>query len=105
MKRSILGVYSANNLPTLPSQRPIGFIANTDPAYYPGRHWVAFFIDTNDTLECFDSYGKPPEILSAYFKPLMLRFKNIVRNKKRVQSAETFVCGQYCLYYLMCRCR
>lgn len=105
MKTTVLGVFPADRLPSIPHQRPVGFIANTDPSHAPGRHWVAFFFDVDGSIECFDSYGKSPNELSEYIKLYVSRFTEININKKRLQNSFTAVCGQYCLYYLICRCR
>lgn len=104
MKRTVLGVFPSDQLPSIPHQRPIGLIVNTDPACAPGRHWIALFIDSDDNIEYFDSYGKPPNDLSVFIAIYVSRFPHIKVNKKRLQSSMTAVCGQYCLYYLLCRC-
>lgn len=105
MKNIVIGVFSADRLPHLPPRRPIAFIANTDPATASGRHWVAFFIDQQNVVESFDSYGKQPRELSNEFQFFVSQFEKNVINQKRLQSSLTTVCGQYCLFYLMCRCR
>lgn len=103
MKYNVCGVYAADKTPqTLRTCK--GFIANTDPHQQLGKHWIAFFYD-NDTLECFDSYGRFPDVYSVYLRQFMRQFYKIKVNKKRLQSNDTAVCGQYCLFYLMCRTR
>jgi len=103
MKRKIVGVYAADKIPhTLQNQS--GFIANTDPHQQHGRHWIAFF-NANEELECFDSYGLSPDKYSHSFKSLMSNFSKLKVNTKRIQSSDTVVCGQYCLFYLMCKTR
>lgn len=105
MRKTVLGVFSADRIPNIPNHRPVGFIVNTDPIQAPGRHWISFFINKDNVIECFDSYGKHPKELSKYIAIFLSRFKNIEINDKRLQSFKTNVCGQYCLFYLMCRCR
>ena len=103
MKHSICGVYAADEIPqTL--QASHGFIANTDPKQKQGQHWIAFLYD-NGVLECFDSYGKSPDQYSASFKHFMSKYSRLKVNTKRLQSSNTTVCGQYCLFFLMCRTR
>lgn len=102
MKNTVIGVFSADRLPP---RRPIPFIANTDPATAPGRHCVAFCIDQQNVVESFDSYAKQPRELSNEFQFFVSQFEKNVINQKRLQSSLTTVCGQYCLFYLMCRCR
>ena len=61
MKSCVLGVFPANHIPPhLPLGR--GVIANTDPASLPGRHWIAFYLNQQNELECFDSFGKSPAV-------------------------------------------
>lgn len=103
MKKVICGVYAADEIPQL-LQPSTGFIANTDPKHRPGKHWITFFND-NGVLECFDSYGKSPDQYYTNFKLFMLKYSRLKVNSKRLQSNATRVCGQYCLYYLMCRTR
>ena len=103
MRNAICGVYPADKIPrTLRMCK--GFIVNTDPHQKPGKHWIVFFYD-DDTLECFDSDGRSPDGYSVYLRQFMGQFYRIKVNKKRLQSNDTAVCGQYCLFYLMGRTR
>lgn len=103
MKNKILGVYAVDEIPqTLPNLS--GFITNTDPHQRPGKHWISFFV-VSGVLECFDSYGLSPEYYSKSFKSFMSNYSKIEVNTKRLQSRDTTVCGQYCLFYLMCKTR
>lgn len=105
MNVKIIGTYSADNIPNKPHTLPFGFIVNTDPHNLPGQHWIAFYADEHGVLEAFDSFGISPSKYSPCMKQFMKTFNNVVVNNKRVQSLESNVCGQYCLFYLMCRCR
>ena len=79
-------------------------MANTDPSNKPGTHWVAFYFPSEEKGEFFDSYGHPPEYYS---------FKNFLDthshewsfNNRKLQSAWSEVCGQYCIFYLSHRVR
>ena len=37
------GVYAADRLPRTIPYRPLLYIANTDPHFRPGRHWVVIY--------------------------------------------------------------
>jgi len=79
-------------------------IFNYDTSEKPGSHWVAVFISEKGKIEYFDSYGIKPitkELLSKIcsLSNVMPRFNLI-----RFQS-KSFVCGQYCLIFLMLRAR
>lgn len=104
MKRCVLGVFPVDQIPP---HLPLGtgVIVNTDPARLPGRHWVAFYLNQKNELECFDSFRKSPFTYSAYMKQFMARFSKTDINEKQLQSRDTNLCGQYCLFFLMCRCR
>lgn len=105
MNRKIIGVYAADEKPQRNRQVPYGFIVNTDPLHLPGKHWIACYINKRNMLETFDSYGMQPNALSPFITSYMKTFQNSIMNTKRLQSSNTAVCGQYCLFYLMCRCR
>jgi hypothetical protein len=66
---------------------------------------IGLYFSDDDTLECFDSDERSPDGYSVYLRQFMGRFYRIKVNKKRLQSNDTDVCGQYCLVYLMCRTR
>ena len=54
-----LGVFPADKIPTHPIADTC-FVANTDPHYLPGTHWVAFYISPVKRAFYFDSFGLPP---------------------------------------------
>lgn len=105
MNREILGVYASDKIPKNYNSLPYGFIANTDPHHLPGKHWVAFYVNEQGVLETFDSYGKAPGEYSPFFTRFMNTFERKLINRKQLQNYNTKVCGQYCLFFLMCRCR
>ncbi|KAJ8030247.1 hypothetical protein HOLleu_26606 [Holothuria leucospilota] len=93
----------------LPRERflfPRAFIANTDEADKPGSHWVAVYFEDNG-VDFFDSFGRTPEECSPYFEHFLKKHcNNIIRwNQKRLQRFLSTVCGQYCLFFLLNRCR
>ena len=59
IKSSFIGVFPCDTLnfkPTFPSS----LVVNTDPSWRPGEHWVSLYIDNNNNIEYFDSYGFLP---------------------------------------------
>ncbi|KAJ8031120.1 hypothetical protein HOLleu_27741 [Holothuria leucospilota] len=100
------GVFPSNLLPQKSFTLPQAFIANTDEADSPRSHWVAMYFDNKGT-DFFDSFGRSPEECSPYFKPFLKKHtKNLVReNERRLQGLISTVCGQYCLFFLLHRCR
>lgn len=95
------GIYAADRLPQMPhsTEKPVGFVANTDNHDSPGQHWVAFYFPVKGPSEYFDSYGLPP------WKSQFLKFlgMNYIKNNYALQSSKSDVCGQYCIMYLMLR--
>jgi len=90
-----LGVFPKDMIPRTRTHSCL--IANTDKSNQKGTHWIAMYKDIN-ICEFFDSYGRPP------FKNKYLG-KNYIYNNKILQSFNTYVCGEYCLYFLYYRCR
>ena len=96
-----LGVVAADELPT-PTTFPSCFVANTDPHTKRGSHWVAFYYDTPDDLDFFDSYGMPPEF---YDFPSLSLPRTVRVSREEYQSLTSNVCGHYCIYFLARRSR
>ena len=102
-------VLAVDNLPTgvvPPHHR--AFIVNTDYQSGPGEHWVAvYFAPHSRMAEFFDPLGRSV----ADYDPRLMTF--IRRNKEytlentpqRCQSIDGGLCGQFCLYYLLRKCR
>lgn len=100
------GVFPSDQLPSQVPHYPSVFIANVDALGKPGSHWCAFYFTSKHDGEFFDSYGQPPQD----FSPMFYRFlENNTRtwtfNTQCLQSIDSMVCGHYCLYYALNRCR
>ena len=83
---------------------PTAYVVNSHPSSKPGEHWVAMYFDKNGKGEYFDSYGLSPDIFG--FTEFMN--KNSTSwdfNKKTLQSLFSNVCGHYCIYFILFRCR
>ena len=91
------GVYPSNRLPPI---RDGAYVLNTAPDSHPGLHWVAVLVK-GDTVEYFDSYGGKPSLRLRRWGKKKLWTSNPIP----LQSPLTSVCGQYCIYYLLHRCR
>ena len=91
-----VGVFSRD---TIPLQLPNKFamVVNTHPSNKPGEHWVAFYVDRREG-EYFDSYGFPPP---PDFEILLDKYSVTQSyNRHQLQDYFSFVCGQFCIYYL-----
>ena len=96
-----MGVFASNHLPRRirPCNKTRVLIANTDPAWKPGRHWVAYcFMPHNGPVYYFDAYGLPP------WTPALRRLLTLRRVcrvfGRRIQGAGR-TCGYYCLYFIL----
>ncbi|CAG2225695.1 unnamed protein product [Mytilus edulis] len=82
LQRSVLGVFSSDELSQVHLPPGMGVIANTDVAGLPGRHWVAFFCNRKNSLEVFDSFGYSEKELIVYFNKFMRNYAYIQSNEK-----------------------
>ena len=99
-------VLPSDLLPNQIQKTPRGFILNVDTNNGPGTHWISIYITTDGKGELFYSYGEPPEFYSRNFETFLEDHSNtFTSNKKTLQSPWSRVCGQYCLFYALHRCR
>ncbi len=99
-QRQFLGVFSADTLPTHMPARSLA-IVNCCKQHLPGIHWLAVSRGDNGTLEVFDSFGLPPHVYN-----ILLPLATVMsHNTCRIQSFDSEVCGQYCLYYCYFKAR
>ncbi|CAC5417050.1 unnamed protein product [Mytilus coruscus] len=105
LSQKVIKVFSADEIPKSQSSYPTAFIINTDRKQDPGRHWLAFYV-TSHRGEFFDSYGRKPSSYSDVFNDFfVVNNLTLQHNDKRLQSSDSKVCGYYCIYYLINRCR
>ena len=95
-----IGVFAKDQIP-IPNKLthfPACFVANTGTSNKKGEHWVAFWLETSEHCEFFDSYG---------FSPLIYGFNVPFTsfNTMSLQSLKSSVCGHFCIYYLYGRSR
>ena len=95
-KRTFIGVYSADELNSLPKCRKkrYGLIVNTDPLNKPGRHWQSIFIE-KDSCNFFCSLGEKP---NSHILKFLSRFKQVYCNKNSQQKQNQVTCGGYCIF-------
>ena len=98
---NFLGVFARDTIPHLDDSLtyPLCFVSNTHTREKPGEHWVAFFYVSSNFLEFFDSYGLHPSLYDfTNFSPQLFK-------EKTLQSLDSNVCGQYCIFFLYHRSR
>ena len=97
-----LGAFAKNEVPTA-FKFPACFIANTQARNRPGQHWLAFYYDSKGTCYFFDSYGRTPNYYN--FKSYIQRTaKKCYYTNKRIQG-DSYICGLYCVFYLLFKAR
>lgn len=95
MSKNFLGVFPRDMIPSTIENGSL--IANTDSSEEKGTHWVAMYKE-NNICDFFDSYGRPP--FKNNLKGVKYNFNHI-----KLQSNNSQVCGQFCLYFLYYRSR
>ena len=101
-KRNSAGVFAADRVPAEFPHLPAGCVVNTHSSNLPGEHWIALYQSNDDVVEFFDSFGQAPSKYGFVFD--IFRDKHIIKQDNKIQSDLTTVCGQYCLFFLACRC-
>ena len=95
-------VTAKDELPEIVETYPVALVCNTHNADQPGEHWVAMYVD--EVGDYFDPYGQAPQ---------HVEFTNFMNehcsewsaNERTLHSPLSTVCGQYCVVFLMLRCR
>lgn len=112
-KYGFKGVISADEMskliPHIRKGEKISFIMNLDKSTQPGSHWVAVYLDPNESLEYYDSFGRePPEsfnkdilfLINKIHPDVYLKYKV---NKIIDQSSTSKNCGFFAMKFLLDR--
>ena len=104
IKDIFMGVYSADTLPHMIQYYPSCYVVNTDESTDAGEHWVCIYFNSNQDAEFFCSFANSP----YFYDKRILSFveRNCcswVCNVKRLQSSLSTVCGQYCIFFAVCK--
>jgi hypothetical protein len=92
------GVYPSNRIPILINNESC--IINTDPAGFPGTHWLSFY-KCGEYLYCYDSFGRDLlRIIPDLFRVYPYRFVKYDK-KDREQMDEEINCGARCVAWLL----
>ena len=98
------GVVAKVCLPEIIDTYPTAIVCNTHDADQPGEHWIAMYVDTKRRGDYFDPYGMEPQYIE--FKNFMNEHcSEWVPNDRTLQSPMSTVCGQYCVAFVLLRCR
>jgi hypothetical protein len=102
-KKFFGGVYCSNTLPKIQNvDKKIFFVVNLDPSYKNGSHWVVIMLNKKGKKNIyFDSYGLAPKKYG--FKKYMHHFYKY--NSKKLQHHFSTCCGQWCMYFILEKCK
>lgn len=89
MKESSLGVFAAAEISRIVSRQPVGLITNTDAHHLPGKHWVAFYVDSEEFGYFFDSLARSRDIIP---RTLSISLPRTVY----IQTSMSSVCRVHC---------
>ena len=105
LKAIFKGVYARNTIPYFSAAGKysrFGLIVNLDKHNSIGSHWVAIFVPRGKPyMEYFDSFARKP--MYSSIKSFLEQRQFYHYNNKRLQSILSTTCGQYCIFYLLCR--
>ena len=99
LKEKFLGAFPSDKLPNRKKIKGEKFcIANKDPSYKDGSHWIAIIFRPKPWKDIyFDSYGqKPNETFRRKIKA------NFSFNKVQLQHPLSTSCGQWCIFFCCC---
>ena len=83
---------------------PSAYVINSHPSSKPVEHWIAVYFDKHGKEEYFDSCSLPPSV-NGFTMFMERNSKTWIYNDKTVQSLFSTMCGHYCVYFILYRCR
>jgi hypothetical protein len=98
-----IGVFARDELPTR-LVYPCCFVLNTHTSDLPGEHWLALHYDVKKICHFYDSYGLHPDYYSLT-NYITRTSSGWYFNSSQSQSFNSFICGYYCVLFLMLKCR
>ena len=106
--KNFVGVFAEDELRNLSlTLFPSFFVVNLDSSYMHGSHWLAIRI-SNKSIEIFDPLGfeilgwpRIPCNLLKFVKRWAVHRKTFI--SPILQPKESFLCGFYCILFIICR--
>ena len=88
------GVFSRDNLP----MKKGTYVVNLDEYADVGAHWIALYVQTNNKVVYFDSFGV--EHIPKKVMKLVGDNKDIKTNIFRLQAYDSIMCGCFCIEFI-----
>lgn len=115
-KNTNFKIYSPENIPQkeIKGKKSIAFIVNLCTIDSGGCHWTAVYQSFKSegrqkgSLEYYDPSGFPTYKLVPEIKQFIEKNKGnkkLIFNKIANQSENSVMCGQFCMSFLVCRCK
>ena len=88
------GVYSRDNLPKI---KDGAYVINLDESSDIGTHWVALYVQNNNVINNFNSFGVEhvPKEIKEFVKN-----KDMATNIFRIQAYDPIMCGYVCIGFI-----
>lgn len=99
-RRLFRGLRALDTRNAKPPTYPALFVYNTDVINGPGEHWVCVYYITPQHIEFWDSYGNHPHYYGLKFTGCRIEY-----GTRKIQNPESYMCGPYCIFYALHRCR
>lgn len=96
--KHFLGVFPIDKLPVKLNKKQF-FVANLDPSYKEGSHWICFVRLNNTECEIFDSLGVKIETILPYIS--FNQKLTFLYNSTPVQSLSSTLCGKFVITFLI----
>jgi len=93
-----LGVFPIDKLPSKILKKQF-FVANLDPSYKEGSHWICFIRLQGTDCEIFDSLGVKIETILPYVS--FNQKLTFIYNSTPVQSQISKLCGKFVVTFLI----
>lgn len=93
-----LGVFPIDKLPSKINKKQF-FVANLDPSYKEGSHWICFIRLNGIECEIFDSLGVKIESILPYIT--FNQKLTFLYNSTPVQSLTSTLCGKFVVTFLI----
>jgi hypothetical protein len=93
LRAHFLGVFAADQVHRLKLRNRTAAVVNTDSLEGDGKHWWCL-LRLEGKLELFDSLGVSPAEIDERLG------RNCYFNSSPVQSDQSILCGQFCLYFV-----
>ena len=99
-----LGVYASDKLPKYIISKPSCLVVNTHNSSEPGEHWVSIYLDHDENIDFFDSYGNNPEKYPQFESFLNKNGKKSINwNDNIIQGKSSVTCGNYSVFFCIHR--